>query len=416
MARLTSKEWVIELLSKNFWPLILPERISVVDALGRVPMADLFSCNMIPVVRSAAMDGWAVKSSAFAQGPPDTSGWVPGRDYARADMGDDFDDAFDAVVLVEDVTETPSGLVFSPDVKVAPGLNVRQAGAQIAKGDLLVQGGRPLLPKDLAMLQMGGLAVLDVVKKPLVAFIPTGSELVPPGWPLARGKNIDTNSLLVAKTLESWGAQVWSWPIIHDEYPEDVSAALDDSLARAEVVILNGGSSKGGDDQAAMILEDKGKLLVQGVAAAPGKPMSIYLVDGGAKLVVNLPGPMIAAYYGLEWCLKWIIFRAQGLSVVPMRKVKAVLTEPLNAPEDLSFLFNIQLSKADDGSWLATPLDPRKARTTDGINADAQYMSVLGQGALPAGQAIWVEVLRPHEVLAEIEDWLIATWEFEREE
>jgi molybdopterin molybdotransferase/putative molybdopterin biosynthesis protein len=342
------------------------------------------------------MDGWAVRSSAFSQGPPDTSGWILGRDYVRADMGDDFDDAFDAVVLVEDVTAGESGPIFPPDLKVLPGLNVRRAGAQIAEGDLLARAGRPLLPKDLAMLQMGGLAAIEVAKKPLVAFIPTGAELISPGPPPARGQNIDTNSLLVARTLEGWGAEAWLWPVVADD-PGAIAAALDLSLSRADVVILNGGSSKGGEDHNAKLLSSRARTLFKGVAAAPGKPMAAFLA--GDRLVVNLPGPMIAAYYGLEWCLKWIVARALGVSPAPRPKVLAVLSEPLEAPEALSFLFNIKLTKAPDGSWSARPLDPRKAKTSEGIDANAQYMSVLGQGRLPAGQAIWVEALRPEEVL-----------------
>jgi molybdopterin molybdotransferase/putative molybdopterin biosynthesis protein len=125
--------------------------------------------------------------------------------------------------------------------------------------------------------------------------------------------------------------------------------------------------------------------------------LGIFLV--GEKLAINLPGPMIAAYYCLEWCLKWVIARALGLPVIPRPKLKAVLAEPLDAPESLSFLFNIKLTKAQDGTWLAKPIDPRRARTSEGIDANAQFMSVLGQGPLPAGEAIWVEVLRPEEVL-----------------
>ena len=199
---LTPKERVIEILSRQWQPRPAPELVSVTDALGRVPTRDVFAAYTIPLVRSASMDGWAVKSAFFSQGPPDASVWVLGRDYARADMGDDFDDAFDAVVLVEDVTLCERGPVFSNEVKVVPDLNIRKAGAQIIRGDLLARAGRPLLPKDLAMIQMGGVSVVEVVAKPEIAFIPSGAELSSPGPPPGRGRNIDTNSLLVSKTLE----------------------------------------------------------------------------------------------------------------------------------------------------------------------------------------------------------------------
>jgi molybdopterin molybdotransferase/putative molybdopterin biosynthesis protein len=398
MTGLLSKEAVIEILGREWRPKASSEAVSVTEALGRIPARDLFSVNSIPLVRSAAMDGWAVKSALFAGGLPDASKWALGRDYARADMGDDFDDGFDSVVLVEEARQEGEGLSFSESLNFSPGQNVRQAGAQIAEGDLLAKAGRPLLPKDLAMLQMGGLSVIEVFAKPRFAFIPSGNELIAPGPRPARGENIDTNSVLVSKTLEGWGAKAELWPIIPDD-PEKLSKALDEALDRSDVVILNGGSSKGGDDRAGSLLAARGRSLVRGVAAAPGKPMGVFLV--GDKLAVNLPGPMIAAYYGLEWCLKWIVARFQGLKLVPRPKVKAVLLEDLKAPESLSFLFNVSLSRNSDGSWSARPVDPRRARTAEGVAANGQYMSVLGRGAIPKGEEIWVEVLRDEEILGE---------------
>jgi molybdopterin molybdotransferase/putative molybdopterin biosynthesis protein len=140
--------------------------------------------------------------------------------------------------------------------------------------------------------------------------------------------------------------------------------------------------------------------LVRGVAAAPGKPLGLYLAPGG-RLIVNLPGPMIAAYYGLEWCLGWLVARHLGLAVVPRPTVRARLSERLEAPEELSFLFGVSLAKAADGSWSARPLDPRRARTWEGVAANGQYISVLGQGPLEAGRIIEVEVLRPEEVFGQ---------------
>ena len=77
------------------------------DRLGRIPSAKVCSVWTLPVVRSSAGDGIAVDSSRFAQGIPDTSGWIQGRDFVHADTGDDFDDAFDAVIMVEDIAFSP---------------------------------------------------------------------------------------------------------------------------------------------------------------------------------------------------------------------------------------------------------------------------------------------------------------------
>ncbi|MDR1657720.1 MAG: molybdopterin molybdotransferase MoeA [Deltaproteobacteria bacterium] len=397
MLSLTPKEDVLVRLAKAWEPPLRTELVAVTEALGRILAQNYYSLNRLPQVRSAAMDGYAVKSAAFSSStPPDTSDWVLGIDYQRADMGDDFDDAFDAVILVEEAQQTGGKVSFKPLKPVVPGLNVRPAGSQIEIGDLLAKKFRPLLPKDLAMLQMGGAPFVEVLTKPLVAYIPTGTELINPGEPLRRGVNIDTNSILAQKTLELFGAAFWKFPIIKDD-PLALVEAFEQALAGADIVVLAGGSSKGGEDYCAKILGQKAQLLVRGVAAAPGKPMGLFIASG--KPVVNLPGPMIAAYYGLEWCLSFLVARWLRQPVRPRPKVRAVLTEPLDAPKELSFLFNLKLSQGPDGGWLAKPLDPRKVRTHEGIDANAHYMSELGRGRLEAGEEIVAEVLRWEEIL-----------------
>ncbi|MDR0620643.1 MAG: molybdopterin molybdotransferase MoeA [Deltaproteobacteria bacterium] len=396
MAELTRKEEALEAIDRNWYPKPRTESVPVALALGRVPAGDVFSRHRLPVVRSAVMDGYAVRSADFAAGHPDTIGWALGREYVRADMGDDFDDAFDAVVLVEDVSFDEGFFRLREGApKVGPGSHVRPPGSQLDEGEPLVRKGRPLLPKDLGFLQMGGHDYLEVLAKPKAAFIPTGSELISPGLKPARGQNVESNSIMVSETLKLLGAEVWNFPVVMDD-PAVLSDALDRALAWADIVILNGGSSKGGEDHNAKILKARAKLLLQGVAAAPGKPLGIYV--SGDRLIVNLPGPMIAAYYGLEWCLNHAVRKFLGLPPVRRPTLEVTLAEPLEGPTGLSFLFNLAVTKKD-GKFLATPLDPRSVRTHLGIAANALYMTKVGGESLSAGQTILCQVVRPEELL-----------------
>ena len=247
--RLQSREEVVAGLIKRWHPRRLTELVPVDQALGRIPARDVRARVTLPVVRASAGDGVAVRSADFAQGMPDTAGWVQGRDFVRADTGDDFDDAFDAVIMIEDVTLTPEGgIAIREGVRVTPGSGVRPAGSTVKAGERLAQAGLPLRPRDLAGLEMGGVEEVEVWRRPVAAFIPTGSELIPPGTPLSRGKTYDTNSLLVRETLRELGAEPLIFPIVPDVY-EDMAQALDRALDRADLVILGGGSSKG--DEAA---------------------------------------------------------------------------------------------------------------------------------------------------------------------
>ena len=188
-------------------PVRRVEHVALDDAVGRVLAEDLVSANTLPVVRASSFDGIAVKSAAFANGLPDTSCWKPGADYVRADTGDDFPDAFDAVVMIEKAAVQEDGsVVLDDDVAVEPGSGVRPAGSTLRAGEPLMSAGSIIRPTDLAALAMGGATMVPVRVRPRVAFIPTGSELVPAGIKPRRGRLVVTSSL-AANTSCRCGAE-----------------------------------------------------------------------------------------------------------------------------------------------------------------------------------------------------------------
>ena len=161
-------------------PVSQTETIPVEAALGRVLTRDQYAQATIPVARASAMDGVAVCAVRFGQGMPDTAGWKLGVDFCRTDTGDDFDDRFDAVIPIERVQISEKGqLTILGDMQVRPGDNIRPRGSAIRTGELVARKHRQLRPFDLACLAMGGIAQVEVYRRPRVAFIPTGSELVP---------------------------------------------------------------------------------------------------------------------------------------------------------------------------------------------------------------------------------------------
>lgn len=288
------------------------ELIPIDESIGRIAMSTIFSVNTLPVHRVSGCDGIAVKSELFKHGIPDYSIWREGMEFARADTGDDFDDQYDAVIMIEEVDLTSDGSVkfISEDINVAHGTNTAARGSTIASDDLIVEADMPIRPSDIAALAMGGCSMVPVRKKPRIAFIPTGTELIPPQMRPKRGQNIDTNSLLIRETLRALGADPIIFPIIIDDN-ELLEKTLDDALLSADVVVLNGGSAKGGEDYNASLLERKGLLLHHYVAAAPGRPLAVGIIND--KPVINLPGPTIAAFFGADWCLTAIVCRAYWL-------------------------------------------------------------------------------------------------------
>ena len=287
------------------------EYVALDDAVGRVLACDLASTNTLPVVRASSFDGIAVKSAAFANGMPDTSSWKPGVDYVRADTGDDFPDAFDAVVMIEKAVVREDGSVtFDDDVTVEPGSGVRPAGSTLRAGEPLMSAGSIIRPTDLAALAMGGATMVPVRVKPRVAFIPTGSELVPAGIKPRRGQNVDTNSLMCKHLLIEYGAEPVVFPLVHDD-PVELERAFEAALATADVVVVNGGSALGEEDFNVKLVERRGQVVHHYIAAVPGRPLMLAVADG--KPVVDLPGPTMAAYFGSEWCLQAITARILGI-------------------------------------------------------------------------------------------------------
>lgn len=393
--KLPHKEEILEKVFAAWSPRPEMEIVSLPDAAGRVLAEDLTAMYNIPVVRASAMDGIAICAASVQNGIPDTTLWRLGQDYVRADTGDDFPDAFDTVIPIEQVTLHPDGGVsFEQDIHIHPGMHVHPSGSQIQRGDAVGKKGTVLTALDLAAIGMGGYDHVGVIRRPRVAFVPTGSELVPVGSTLRRGQNFDTNSLLAAQMIRDMGGEPILRSITSDD-PARLRAELDSLLPIADIVILNAGTSKGDEDYCGRMLEESGTSLFHGVAAVPGRPMGAAILDG--KLVLNLSGPALAAFYSLDWLVRPSLCRFLGIPVPQRRRVQAVLTETLHCPPPMSLLCMLEVRRNPDGGYLATPLairGPHAVRSSRMLTANALYATVPGEPHHQAGETISVELLR----------------------
>jgi molybdopterin molybdotransferase/putative molybdopterin biosynthesis protein len=389
-----SRSVVMEKLFSLWKPELRVEMVPLEEAVGRISAGLLRSRLTLPVLRSSGGDGIAVRSADFSSAMPNTARWKAGEDYVRADTGDDFDDRFDAVIMIEQVTFNSEGGINLPeDIKVMPGMNIRSRGSDIQEGDPLLEQGLPIRPCDTGPLAQGGLMEVPVVKKPVTAFIPTGNELVPPGTIPQRGQNINTNSIMVRHMLLDMGAEPKTFPIIKDK-PEEIKQALLAALVFSDLVILNAGSSRGAEDYNARMLGELGTLICHGVGAAPGRPLCMAVIDG--KPVINLPGPMMAAYFGMDWCIRGIVCRALGIPIPVRPRVKAALTEDSASPRKLSpgfeLLCRISLTKTPTGweAWPVPPFSRVEGKRTKGFHSG--QAAVSGENPPAKGGEIDVEL------------------------
>lgn len=391
MQKLPTRQAVLQRLFAQWTPPVQTEMVATDAALHRVLAQDYPACYDIPVVRASAMDGVAVCAARFADGVPDTGNWKQGIDFCRADTGDDFDDRFDAVIPIEQVQFDAAGrLLLAPEVSVVPNQNVRPCGSTIRRGTLVGQKNRLLRSFDLACLAMGGITEVCVYRKPKVAFLPTGSELVPLGECVRRGQNIDSNSVLAKNMLLEMGATPICYPITKDA-KEELKTVLDTAVSEADIVLLSGGSSKGEEDYNARLLEERGAALFHWVAAAPGKPMCVAMIDD--KPVINLPGPPIAMFYGMEWCIRAMINRMLHLPMPKRQTICGKLTEEIAAPPSMEILCMMDITPTET-DYLVKQKPWKGGSMAQTLGAGAFYITKLGDTVKHPGEQVEITLLR----------------------
>ncbi len=384
----------LELLAGH-WPLKTEtELIPVRKALGRVTTQNVYSRNTLPVCRSSRSDGIAVRSADFINGLPDTSGWVKGREFIRADTGDDFPDHFDTVIPVENIFYTDDGrLCFADGFSFLKGSCIRNEGSLVKKGDLLVKANVRLTPVHLAALALGGIYQLEVIKRPKVVYMPTGNELVAAGIKPERGQNVESNGLMVSAFLQQWEAEPVCYPIIKDN-PAELEQALDMALVAGDIILINGGSSKGEEDFNARLLQKRASFFRHGIKMIPGRPVAIAIIEG--KPVINVPGPVIATFLAMDWCVIGLVHHYYGLAVPERPKIKVRLEKPLQKNPDIEVYTWLALMKQDDG-YTASSLGYDKSIPSLLVEADALFIAPIGTTGYQAGDEVEAELLRGPE-------------------
>jgi molybdopterin molybdotransferase/putative molybdopterin biosynthesis protein len=319
------------------------------------------------------------------------SSWENGREYARADTGDDFDDRFDAVIPIENVSFLPGGgLSLAGDLNVKPGMNVRPSGNSVKEGELLVAAFTRLRPFDLASLVLGGVPEVSVLKRPVVAFIPTGNELVPQGTAPTRGRSVDSNSIMVKHMLIEMGAEPLCLPITRDD-PAALRAAVRDAQGRADIVLICGGSSKGGEDFNADVIFDMGEELFHWIASAPGRPMAAAMLDGVP--LINMPGPPLAAYFVTDWCVRGLDGHFLGQPEFKRKTARASLPDGLDATEGMEILRKLSL-RDSGGAYEARVVEIRASSTVKSLTTPAQLVTDAGPEGIAPGGSVEIELLR----------------------
>jgi len=365
------------------------ERVALDQALHRVTAGPVWAKISSPHYHAAAMDGAAVRSEDTAGASEKTPiRLIIGEQAQWVDTGMSMPSGFDAVVMIENIQEVGEGLIEIM-LPVAPWQHVRLMGEDIVASELLLPEGHLLRPTDLGAMAQAGVTHVDVRRRPKVAIIPTGTELVLPGQGLKPGKIIESNSLVLAGLVEEWGAKATRRSPTPDDY-DQLKEAIHDAVSEHDIVVVNAGASAGRRDFTASLVADLGKVIVHGVAIRPGHPVILGVVDG--KPVVGVPGYPVSAALTLELFVRPLICRLLGVAAPQRRALDAILTRKVFSPMGEEEFVRVKVGKVGD-SLLATPLPRGAGATMSFVRADGIVRIPRGSEGVQEGQPVRVELL-----------------------
>ena len=280
-----------------------PEAVPVREALGRVLAADVVSKVNVPSHTNSAMDGYALRAADLfpdaetrldvvgvaAAGRP-FDGVVAAGQCTRILTGAPLPEGADTVVMQERVTRADDIAIVAPGQ--TPGQHVRQAGEDIARGDVALAAGALLMPAELGMLASVGASQVSVCRRPRVAFFSTGDELRSVGEPLETGQIYDSNRYTIHGMLTRIGVETIDMGVVRDD-PADIESAFARAAAEADAVVTSGGVSVGDADYVKNMLEKTGSVGFWKVAIKPGRPLAFGRI--GDALFFGLPGNPVSA-------------------------------------------------------------------------------------------------------------------------
>lgn len=363
------------------------ETVALMASCGRILDRPVSVPEPVPHFNRSTMDGYAVRardtfgaseslpslldvSGEVRMGSGTDLSVVPGRAVAIP-TGGMLPAEADAVVMVEytQVLDEETIEVIKP---VAPGDNVLKIGEDLPRGKFLFEPGWKLRPQDVGALAALGVDTVSVYRRPKVAILSTGDEIVAPGTrDLPVGKIRDINSVVIAAQVAGASAEVGQVAVLADDLQMLTEACIG-ALGDHDLVLLSGGSSVGIRDYTLQILDriPGAELLVHGVAIRPGKPTILARI--GTKVFCGLPGQPTSAMIIFTAFVRPLLARLQGYggrSGLAQSTCQAVLDRQLPSVHGRADYFRVAL-RFEQGKRLATPVFGKSAMISTLMNAD----------------------------------------------
>lgn len=364
------------------------------EAAGRVLAEPVRSAVNVPAFERSAMDGFAVRAcetdgrlltlvGAALPAKPFGRALQPG-EAVRVTTGAPVPAGADAVLMVE-LADVSEASVRAKEA-IPAGKHVARVGEDVPLGAEVLPAGRVLRPQDVGILAAVGAARVNVLRRPVVAVLATGNELLPPGAAPDGCRIVDSNSPMLAALAARDGAISLSTRYVPDDF-EHTRDALSRACDEADVVLVTGGTSVGGEDHSPLAVAALGELAVHGIAVRPASPTGVGFVRG--KPVFLLPGNPVACLCAYDLfasrAVRALGGRAPGL---PYALTRAVLSAEV--PSAVGRVDYVRVRVRADG--FAEPLSGGASKLSTAVEADGFVLVPANRAALPAGETadVWL--------------------------
>lgn len=379
------------------------ETMNIQDSLDRVLAEDITSPIDLPGFNRSTMDGFAVKAKdtfGTSAGSPAylnllgeikmgeiASMSITDGEAIRVSTGSMIPQGADAVVMIE-YTELLDNKTIEITRHVAPGNNIIKCDEDIAKGDIILHKGHTLRPQDIGALAGIGILQINVVKKPKIAIISSGDEIIPPEQAPNLGQIRDINSYSLSALAVKYGGIPINIGIVKDDY-QMLSEKMMQSLEVAQITIISGGSSVGTRDITIDVIRslNNAEVLVHGVSIKPGKPTIFAKV--GDKYVFGLPGNPVSVMVTFNLFVGYMIKLLSGAEpkLWEPLSVKAKLNRNISSTPGTEEYICTTLIKSDD-KIIAEPILGKSAMISMMVKADGLIKIPQDVEGLEAGTEV----------------------------
>lgn len=386
-------------------------------ACGRVLTEPVWAKISSPHYHASAMDGFAVRAEDTVNAnssSPVLLSFYQEEQAVYIDTGDPLPDWANAVIPIENVESLSD--IYQPASNprqpafirirsaVTPWSHVRPMGEDMVASQLVLPAGHILRPVDLGAIAACGHAEAKVARRPKVAILPTGSELVPIGQSVNPGNIIEYNSLVLAAQVNDWGGEAIRFPIIPDDV-KMIRSKVMEAAREHDLILLNAGSSAGSEDYSAGIIQELGDLLVHGVAVRPGHPVILGMInvpgenhgDQTVKSqvpVIGVPGYPVSAALTSELFVEPLIAQWLGRRPAEAVQITATLTRKITSPAGDDDFLRVIVGRVGD-KLLAAPLSRGAGVISSLVRADGLVVLPRGSQGEPAGAKVTVHLYRP---------------------